>query len=142
MGGIKRTTADKHFSDAIRGASDFICQRCQIDMKHNMGGIDCSHIVTRKFRGVRWDTLNALCLCRSCHTKMADDPPGHAELVKKIKGEEGYWELIRRKNQTVKIPKSEEKEIGKHYLSEVKRIQAKRNEGCMGYVEVNNWMDK
>ena len=141
MSGIKRTAADKNFSDAVRGASDFVCQRCGIDGKHNKGMMDCSHIYSRKHRGLRWHPLNALCLCRSCHAKIADAPTEHAELVKKLKGEDEYWMLFRERGRVAKIPKAMEKDISKHYLAEVRRIQARRNAGFSGYVEIECWLD-
>jgi|GEM_PF-4342037 len=72
---------------------------------------------------------------------MADSPLEHAELVKKIKGEDAYWQLIRMKGQVAKIPKMQEKVIAKHYRDEARRNQIKRNAGYVGYLEVKNWAE-
>ena len=141
MSGIKRTTADKHFSDAVRESFDFTCRSCGINGRHQPGMMDCSHVFSRKHRNTRWHPLNALCLCRSCHQKMSDRPPVHAELVRKVWGEEKYYWLIREHNKVAKIPKAQEKDIAKHYKAEKERVQGLRAMGRGGYIKINNWMD-
>ena len=146
---IKRTAADIAFSNAIREGSDFTCQNegqveglepCGVNLRHSPQTMDCSHVFSRKHRNTRWHPLNALCLCRSCHSKVSDRPLIHAEFVKAIKGEDNYWRVMRLHNQVLKLPKSAEKDIAKHYRSELKRIESKRNAGHTGYIEVKNWM--
>ena len=139
MSGIKRTPADVNFSRAKRESEDYICENCGKDYRHEPHMMDCSHIFSRKHRRVRWHPLNALCLCRSCHQKMGDKPPVHAELAKKKLGEEGYWELMRLHNEILKIPKTKEKDIAAHYKAEHKRLIALRMDGQQGRLELRNW---
>ena len=43
------------------------------------------------------------------------------------------------KNSIFKIPKSEEKAIAKHYREELKKLQERRANGEVGYLEFEGW---
>lgn len=57
--------ADRAFSELIRSRG--FCQAAGLDDTACRGFLQCAHIVTRKNYAVRWDTLNALCLCEAHH---------------------------------------------------------------------------
>jgi hypothetical protein len=133
--GVKRTALDMYFSDAVRERDNWTCQRCGlVDVNGQMTGksksLDCSHVYTRKYQSLRTYPDNALTLCRSCHQKMGDRPPEHAQLVQKHLGEVRYQMLLeRRANSLIKYTKADKKELLKHYKSEVKRLRDLRKTG-------------
>lgn len=52
---------DKRFAELVRQK-----QRCERCLRTGQS-YECSHVVTRKVKSLRWDILNALCLCVDCH---------------------------------------------------------------------------
>jgi len=54
--------ADAVFSQYIRHR-DGRCMKCGSGER-----LQCAHIISRRYRGPRWDTGNAVCLCARCHT--------------------------------------------------------------------------
>ena len=136
---IKRSAADIAFSNAVREAFDYDCLSCGINGRHTPATTDCAHVFSRKHRSTRWTVANAVCLCRSCHQKMADRPLVFAELVKEWLGEERYDELMLKHNQPQKISKQLEKEIAKHYREQVKVIEEMRRDGWRAYIQLEDW---
>jgi len=138
--GIKRDATDKAFSDAIREAANYVCQRCSLDFRHNPGGFDCSHVKSRKYVSCRFFEKNALALCRSCHTKMAESPAEHIELYIRIWGEEGYQELLDHYNRTdIRLRKADKLAIRKHWQGELERMRLMRMQGKQGVIELIGW---
>lgn len=137
--GIKRTAADIAFSDCIRESFDYVCAHCQIHGRHNTGKMDCAHVFSRKHRSTRWTVANALCLCRSCHQKLADRPLVFAELVKEFLGKKAYDALMLKHNRPKKIPKYVERDIAKHYRGQTAEIEARRAAGWKGYIPPEDW---
>lgn len=138
---VKRTTTDAAFSEAVREMYNWTCQNCGIiDTAAQMGQrpsiMDCSHILTRKYKGTRTYPDNALCICRSCHRKLGDNPLQHASLARKILGEARYDELLHRNNLTFKYTKKDMPEITKHYREELKRLRKLRMEGFTGHIDL------
>lgn len=142
---LKRTPADAAFSDAIREAANWTCQRCGIvSLTGQMTGKDqsmhCSHISSRKFLTTRTYVQNALCLCASCHSKMGDRPLEHAGLVEDIHGCVNVALLeCREQRVDVKYSKKDKAAIAKHYRDEVARIRKRRMDGDQGFIEVYNY---
>ena len=140
MAGIKRTATDKYFSDAIRESKAYICQRCSKDFRHNPGGFDCSHVKSRKYVSCRYDHRNALALCRSCHTKMAESPAEHIELYISIWGEEGYQALLDHYNRTdIRLRKADKLAIRAHWKGELARMHLLRMQGVNGVIELRGY---
>ena len=53
---------------------------------------------------------------------------------------EGRLELLAERNrESVKVPKSEEKEIAKHYREQHKILLARRAEGEIGYIDFEGY---
>lgn len=85
-----RNRCDRLFSLLIRGKN--ACEWChRRDVR-----LETAHIVSRAVIKLRYEPLNALCLCSGCHRKAHSNPLLFTELVKKIKGEPEYKYLIRR----------------------------------------------
>jgi len=64
---LKRTKADKLFSDYIRLRDQYKCQRCHIQINPPTNEIQCAHFHSRSKKSVRFDIENAISLCRKCH---------------------------------------------------------------------------
>ena len=60
-----------------------ICARCRTTKYEQL---QCCHIFSRKYRSVRWDFDNMLCLCVSCHFWAHHNPVLFAEFVKEYLG--------------------------------------------------------
>ena len=82
--------ADKLFSQYIRGRDGWQCQRCG-----SIFSPQCAHLVSRRYRAVRWAAENATTLCQKCHLKMTYDSiawedwcnerwPGRLEMLKGV----------------------------------------------------------
>ena len=85
-GKIKRNIADKHFSDCIRKAAEWKCQRCEKDYSEKPQGLQCSHYISRGHWSVRYDPKNALALCAYCHNYLEGFPTAHTNLWREIHG--------------------------------------------------------
>ena len=118
MGKIKRCPADDAFSRALRRSRGDQCEHCKIiDAK-----MECAHIYGRRFKSVRWDTLNALCLCHTCHRKFTESPLDFEKWLREYLGQ-GYLDLLNEKrNRIFKTTKAIRSEIAKHYRSELRKM--------------------
>jgi hypothetical protein len=68
--------ADRLFSEYIRTRDDWQCRNCG-SPKHPQ----CAHVVSRRYRAIRWSSENAVCLCKRCHMKYTNDPIGWEKWV-------------------------------------------------------------
>ena len=89
-------------SHAIRRADkvvgDFVKARdkvCQAEGEHK-GPLQWAHIVSRRYRAIRWDANNAVVLCAGHHMGFTGNPLKWDEWVEKRIGVEAYAELKRR----------------------------------------------
>lgn len=64
---LRRTKADKLFSDFIRLRDGYKCQRCHIQIQPPTKDIQCAHFHSRSKKSVRFEPNNALALCIKCH---------------------------------------------------------------------------
>ena len=79
---------DKAFSLIIRSHGK--CERC---LRSGTVKLETSHVFSRANRAVRWEELNASCLCSGCHRWAHQNPVEFTEWVKVRLGEERYDEL-------------------------------------------------
>ena len=147
--GIKRNQADAHFSKVIRMASTingelapWHCQLCEKDYsERNRQGIQCSHFIGRGINGlqgtygwaVRYDPLNALSLCSSCHGYVEAHPVAHINLWREIYGsiygrdssDSALNDLLRRSQckSRAQYARANTKAISAHYLAESRRLE-------------------
>ena len=66
--------ADRLFSEFIRTRDDWQCRACGKTTAQAV--MQCAHVVSRRYRAVRWNPHNAVCLCSGCHVKFTHDPLG------------------------------------------------------------------
>jgi hypothetical protein len=78
--------ADKLFSLKIRSTGH--CERCGSTFM-----LQCAHIVSRRYKQVRWNFNNALCLCSGCHVYFTHHPLEWEIWVIDQIGESTYKEL-------------------------------------------------
>ncbi|AUR89788.1 NinG protein [Vibrio phage 1.132.O._10N.222.49.F8] len=127
---MKRDIADDAFSKCLREAHDNTCEMCG-----KIGRMECSHVFSRRHMSIRYDKLNANCLCNGCHRKWHESPLNSAHWFKMQFGEARYDLLVEKRNQIAKGIKSEKKAIAKHYREQLKLIQERRESGEVGYID-------
>lgn len=134
---LKRDATDDAFSEAVREAADWTCQRCHRPFPDRKGrDVHCSHFISRKFKSVRWFPDNALCLCATCHGIVTDDPHEHSTLMLRVLGDERLGWLKQRKQQIVRYRADDEKAMRAHYRAESLRIRDQRARGVVGCVQL------
>jgi hypothetical protein len=124
MAGIKRTSADKWFSDYIRARDNWTCQRCKRKFppyeeggnNTALGGLDTAHCFTRGHNMVRFDPDNAVALCYGCHSYAdANKEEVLYPLVESIIGTERFEDIRIKSHLPYKGIKKDQKEIAKKY---------------------------
>ena len=119
-GGVKRSPADIAFSDCVRYAAGYTCQKCgKVD-----GQMECSHIFSRKNRTIRWAKDNAMCKCHTCHRWWHENPTESGDWFRNLVGEGAYQILVEKKNSKQRVSKLEEEEIAKHYREQLRKMQS------------------
>ncbi|MEY8205936.1 MAG: hypothetical protein RPR40_12815 [Bermanella sp.] len=130
---IKISPADKAFSECVRAAAGE-CERCG-----KGGRLECSHIFSRANRTIRWAKDNAMAKCFMCHKWWHAEPTESGVWFRGLKGDGFVALLIEKKNNKFKVPKTEEKDIARHYRGQLKIIEQKRSEGHTGFIDFVSW---
>lgn len=97
---VKIDRADKAFSEFIR-RRDTKCVRCHKlgSGKWRITGLQCSHFYGRSKESVRFDEVNADCLCFGCHQYWGStDREAYREFKLKQLGKKGFELLMLRAN--------------------------------------------
>lgn len=129
MSGIKRTSADKWFSDAVRLRANNQCEHCGIS-----GRTECAHIYGRRQKVVRWCADNAIALCHSCHRTFTENPLDFDKWVKAHIGE-GMVDILNEKRRGIlKDNKATRDAVAAHYRDEYRRMEST---GCRKLVSFN-----
>lgn len=84
---------DKECSRIVRSKG-----KCQICWKDDYDKLQCCHIYSRTYRNTRWDLLNLVCLCASCHFSSHKNPISFMEFAKEHLGDHGLVTLKQRHN--------------------------------------------
>ena len=87
------------------------CLKC--GSKNNL---QCCHIYTRKFLSTRFDFVNLLCLCASCHAHFHDKPLELGEFVKTMRTKKEYNELKLRANTPRQFASYELEELYEKFM--------------------------
>jgi len=137
---IKRDALDALFSDLIRERVNWTCEKCERNFAHERVQLQCAHIVGRRVLLLRHDPRNAVALCASCHHYFTDRPLEFAGWVRGHIGDTIPDELKRLSNVVHKKHKTWKKEARAHYREELKKMEQKRKDGDVGYLEfVGYW---
>ena len=136
---VKRKPADTAFSDCIRAANDWTCEKCLNKYEVKSMGLHCSHIYSRRHRTIRWSKDNAQALCFHCHQWFGGNPADSGVWIAEFLGQ-GHIDLLREKRDIkIKVSKLEEKDIAKHYREQLKIIENKRSEGATGFIDFESY---
>lgn len=108
---LRRTKADKLFSNYIRLRDGYKCQRCHIQIPPPTKDIQCAHFHSRSKRSVRFDPENSVTTCQRCHLYFDGysswGMPSHRkefeEFMLKRLGQEKYDLLLMRANTPQKV---------------------------------------
>ena len=122
--GIKRTEADRWFSDCIRHRDNWSCRKChKYFPEGHRQGLDCAHIIHgRRSAITRYCADNCMALCMSCHAWTDDDKFNATRWLEKELGE-GLIQLVHEKHRNhLKNNKETRKQISKHYREEYRRM--------------------
>jgi hypothetical protein len=76
-----KSKLDTLFSKVVRSVGR--CERCN----RNDGTLQCCHINSRRFMHTRWNQLNAVCMCASCHFWSHQHPRDFGKWVDEYYGE-------------------------------------------------------
>ena len=137
MGAIKRTPADKWFSDCIRERAEWRCERCGTQYHPPTKALHCSHFHGRGNWSVRFDPDNAAAHCMGCHLWFEGRPAEHQSWMRDRLGETRMDELQARANDARigRQARKQVKAIAAHYRAEHARMMALRGAGFTGYME-------
>lgn len=101
--------------------------------------MDCSHVYGRRHRTIRWAKENAKCLCSACHRWWHENPTESGKWFEDLVGE-GYMELLREKRDSMmKITKSDERDIARHYRLQLRNIEERRLNGETGVIPFESY---
>ena len=139
MSGVKRTPADDAFSKCVRERADYTCERCGAVHQKGSMGLHCSHIYSRRHRTIRWAGDNAQALCFACHKWYGESPADSGLWINDLMGEGAMAILREKRDSMVKVPKTEEKDIAKHYREQLRILEQQRAEGVTGRIEFESY---
>lgn len=67
--------ADVLFSRLVRERAEWRCEKCQkFFPEGERQGLQCSHLIGRRNKAVRWHPLNAVAHCFYCHKYLTENP--------------------------------------------------------------------
>ena len=140
---MKLSPADIAFSQCVRAAYDYVCQKCGIQKppvsRRGGSGMELSHRYGRRHRTIRWCKDNGDCLCTRCHRHFEENPLDYAAWILERDGQ-GLIDLLREKRDSmVKVSKIEEKAIARHYRLQLKNIEEKRLAGETGVIQFESY---
>ena len=98
---------DKLCSEIVRSRG--YCAWCK-----KAEGLECCHIFSRKYRSVRWDLDNLVCLCHAHHFYSHANPVLFTEFIREYLGEYKYEQLKLRAGKITKWTLGEMEEMVKH----------------------------
>lgn len=100
---IKRSLADKLFSDLIRMKAKYRCERCYRQYEKGDRRLHLSHYWSRGNRSVRFDEENVASLDFSCHEYFTKNPGDHHLFFMKRLGRDRYDLLEMRAKTPMKV---------------------------------------
>ena len=138
---MKVSQADIAFSWCVRERAEWTCEICGTVYHPPTAGLQCSHFIGRGHYATRYHPLNAFAHCAGCHFKMESNPHNFVKWVKKTLGEKTYNSVVRLSENITegKAARQSEKQISKHYRSELARMQELRAQGVTGRIEFTDW---
>ena len=143
--GIKLTPADKAFSLCVRERENWTCGNCgkhypDLAAAGKGQALDCSHHIGQGNWSVRFEPMNAECLCCACHFRVG----GTHDRMIDVLGEHMLPIMDELKNDLNRgklFRKTKGKgDIAKHYRAEYQRMRELRAEGRTGRIEFEGFL--
>lgn len=107
-GYVSDASLDSLFSELVRARARYECQAWGYDGVRCSSQMQCAHIKSRRYKAIRWDPDNALCLCAAHHMHYHANPDQFARLVEDLFP--GRWDELNAKLQTIQAPKKHERQ--------------------------------
>lgn len=120
---IKRNQADNWFSKCVRASYEYKCCKCGKQYDKSSKGFHCSHIFSRRYNQIRYDKLNAVAMCYSCHNWYSGEPVKSGVWAINYLGDAAIEILQDKLKSQNSISKEEISEIAKHYKAEFEKIE-------------------
>jgi hypothetical protein len=136
---VKIKACDTAFSQCVREAHNWTCEKCHSKHERGSMGLHNSHIFSRRHRTIRWCKENTQALCFSCHSWFGGNPADSGIWITDLLGVAFIDALREKKDMKLKVPKTEEKLIAKHYREQLKIIGQKRLDGATGFIDFESW---
>ena len=131
---MKIKPADTWFSKAIRHSRGYECE-CRQKCTDNCKQLHVHHLIGRgKSRRLRWSPLNVILVCVNCHDWMHGTNWESGPWLERYIGSGALDLLTEMRNEYIKIPVSQEKEISKHYRDELRRMESE------GSTDLQSWI--
>jgi len=121
---IKLSPADIECSKAVRMSRNHTCEHCG----RQDGKMEAAHVYSRKFKSVRWDITNILCLCFRCHLDFTGAPLDFERWLRGYMGEGMLDILNEKRNRIQKDTKAYRQEVAKHYRQQIKLMESGQHE--------------
>jgi hypothetical protein len=115
---IKVEACDTWFSRCVRKRANFQCEHCG-----STQNLQCSHIVGRRVKSLRWDSMNSTCLCAACHMRFTENPLDHVRWLEKHLGRQHLAILQEKRNTLLKTTKQLRREIAAHYREQFNTME-------------------
>lgn len=138
---IKITVADAAFSQCVKLAVNYRCQRCGAQHEEKDRGLHCSHYIGRGNWSVRHDPANAFAHCYGCHAHLGSRPEEFTWWVIERIGEGRHEMLIQRARDTRlgRLARKSVREIAAHYRTELAVMRGRREKGEIGDFSFRGW---
>lgn len=133
---MKRDRLDTIFSNVIREAADYVCDRCRKNYRDRPMALHCSHIFGRQHKSVRASSLNAQALCYPCHRWYGENPIESGSWIREWLGETGYERLLAMKNTAIRWNQQAKDERYAHWKAEYERVMGMRKQGVTGFIRL------
>jgi hypothetical protein len=103
---IKVEACDTWFSKCVRKRANWKCEHCGATET-----LQCAHLYGRRAKSVRWDGMNAVCLCFRCHHEFTANPLDFTRWLEKHLGRGHLAILNEKRNSLLKTTQAMRKDI-------------------------------
>lgn len=126
---------DDLFSKLVRERSDYSCDYCNRNFRHEPGQLHCSHLFGRARQAVRIYPLNSFSHCFECHPYFEQRPDFFKKWAVHQMGQSCFLVVERLSNVENLLNHEDLALIHQHFMEELIRLQDMRAEGAVGRLE-------
>lgn len=106
---IKTTNLDRLFSQYVRARAGWRCERCGAQPARQ--GLHCSHIFSRRHKGIRWHPSNAVAHCYGCHSYLGGNPSVFNEWARNYLGSDTLESLRQESAVVTNLTEQDKRDI-------------------------------